>query len=164
MTDVTLFVGLDVHKKTIAVALVDGTAGADVRFYGTIANTPDSLRTLCKRLSKNGQELHVCYEAGPCGYVVQRQLTRLGHRCDVVAPALIPRKVGDKVKTDRRDAMMLAQTLRAGQLTAVWIPDEAHEAMRDLVRLRARRTRVCIFAPMPPSPCRRRTSSSEPRA
>ena len=98
---------------------MDGTAGAEVRFYGTIANMPDSLRTLCKRLSKNGQELHVCYEAGPCGYRVQRQLTRLGHRCDVVAPALIPRKAGDKVMTDRRDAMMLAQTLRPGQLTAV---------------------------------------------
>ena len=72
---------------------------------------------------------------------MQRQLTRLGHRCDVVAPALIPRKVGDRVKTDRRDAMMLAQTLRAGQLTAVWVPDEAHEAMRDLVRLRAQAMR-----------------------
>ncbi len=79
--------------------------------------------------------------AGPCGYGVQRHLTRLGHHCDVVAPALIPRKVGDKVKTGRRDAMMLAQTLRAGQLTAVWVPDEAHEAMRDLVRLRAQAMR-----------------------
>ena len=92
----------------------------------------------CRR---TGRLLHFCYEAGPCGYGVQRQLTRLGHRCDVVAPALIPRKVGDKVKTDRRDAMMLAQTLRAGQLTAVWVPDEAHEAMRDLVRLRAQAMR-----------------------
>ena len=137
MTDLTLFVGLDVHKKTISVALVDAAASATVRFYGTIANTPDALRGLCKKLSKDGQVLYFCYEAGPCGYGVQRQLTRLGHRCDVVAPALIPRKAGDKVKTDRRDAMMLAQTLRAGQLTTVWVPDEAHEAMRDLVRLRA---------------------------
>lgn len=137
MTDTTLFVGLDVHKKTIAVALVEARAGAEVRFYGTIANTPDAVRTLCKRLSRDGDRLHFCYEAGPCGYGVQRRVTRLGHRCEVVAPALIPRKVGDRVKTDRRDAMMLAQTLRAGQLTAVWVPDEAHEAMRDLVRLRA---------------------------
>jgi hypothetical protein len=83
-----------------------------VRFFGTIANTPDTLRGLSKKLSKDGQALHFCYEAGPCGYGVERQLTRLGHRCDVVAPALIPRKVGDKVKTDRRDAMRLAQTLR----------------------------------------------------
>jgi len=141
MTDVTLFVGLDVHKKTISVAMVEGSAGAVVRFYGTVTNTPDSLRTLCRKLSQSEQQLHFCYEAGPCGYGVQRQLTRLGHHCDVVAPALIPRKVGDKVKTDRRDAMMLAQTLRAGQLTAVWVPDEAHEAMRDLVRLRAQAMR-----------------------
>ena len=141
MTDLTLFVGLDVHKKTISVALVEGAAGASVRFYGTIANTPDSVRTLCMKLSRDGQQLYFCYEAGPCGYGVQRQLTRLGHRCDLVAPALIPRKVGDRVKTDRRDAMMLAQTLRAGQLTAVWVPDEAHEAMRDLVRLRAQAMR-----------------------
>jgi transposase len=143
MTDSTLFVGLDVHKKTMAVALVEGTAGAEVRFYGTIGNTSDAVRTLCKKLSKGRQELRFCYGAGPCGYGVQRQLTRLGHRCDVVAPALIPRKAGNKVKTDRRDAMMLAQTLRAGQLTAVWIPDEAHEAMRDLVRLRAPRCATC---------------------
>ena len=141
MTDLTLFVGLDVHKKTISVAVVEAAAGAVVRFYGTIANTPDSVRTLCRKLSKEGQQLHFCYEAGPCGYGVHRQLTRLGHRCDVVAPALIPRKVGDRVKTDRRDAMMLAQTLRAGQLTAVWVPDEAHEAMRDLVRLRTQAMR-----------------------
>ena len=106
MTDLTLFVGLDVHKKTIAVALVDAAAKADVRFYGTIANTPDMLRSLCRKLSNDGRPLHFCYEAGPCGYGVQRQLTRLGHRCDVVAPALIPRKVGDKVKTDRRDVRL----------------------------------------------------------
>src|SRR6202045_3985089 len=106
-----------------------------------IANAPDTVRALCRKPAKDGQVLHFCYEAGPCGDSVQRQLTRLGHRCDVVAPALIPRKVGDKVKTDRRDAMMLAQALRAGQLTAVWIPDEAHEAMRDLVRLRAQAMR-----------------------
>lgn len=134
-------VGLDVHKKTISVGLIDAAANAEVRFYGTIANTPDALRSLCRRLSKDGRPLHFCYEAGPCGYGVQRNLTRLGHRCDVVAPALIPRKVGDKVKTDRRDAVMLAQTLGAGQLTAVWVPDEAHEAMRDLVRLRAQAMR-----------------------
>ncbi len=105
-------------------------------------NTLETVRgCLCRKLSKDGQQLHFCYEAGPCGYGVHRQLTRLGHRCDVVAPALIPRKVGDRVKTDRRDAMMLAQTLRAGQLTAVWVPDEAHEAMRDLVRLRSQAMR-----------------------
>jgi transposase len=92
MVDFTLFVGLDVHKKTVSVAMVEASAGGDVRFYGTIANTPDSVRTLCKKLSRDGQQLHFCYEAGPCGYGVYRQLTRLGHRCEVVAPALIPRK------------------------------------------------------------------------
>lgn len=137
MEEITIFVGLDVHKKTISVATVEGQGRAAVHFYGTIINTPDAVRGLCKRLGKQGHPLHFAYEAGPCGYGVQRQLTRLGHRCDVVAPTLIPRKAGDKVKTDRRDAMTLAQTLRAGQLTEVWVPDEAHEAMRDLVRLRA---------------------------
>lgn len=141
MADLTLFVGLDVHKKTISVAMVEAAAGAEVRFYGTIAHTPDIIRALCRKLSRDGQQLHFCYEAGPCGYGVHRLLMRLGHRCEVVAPALIPRKVGDRVKTDRRDAMMLAQTLRAGQLTAVWVPDEAHEAMRDLVRLRTQAMR-----------------------
>lgn len=141
MAENTLFVGLDVHKKTISIAVVAGDADAAVRFYGTIENCPDALRSVCRKLSKVGQNLHFCYEAGPCGYGVQRQLARLGHRCDVVAPSLIPRKAGDKVKTDRRDAMMLAQTLRAGQLTEVWVPDEAHEAMRDLVRLRAQAMR-----------------------
>jgi hypothetical protein len=120
---------MGVHKKTISVAMVEGSAGAEVRFCGTITNTPDAPRALCRKLSRDRQQLHFCYEAGPCGYGVQRQLTRLGHRCDVVAPALIPRKVGDGVKTDRRDAMMLAQTLRAGQLTAVWVPDEVHRAI-----------------------------------
>jgi transposase len=137
----TLFLGLDVHKKTISVATVEGAAGAEVRFYGTIENTPEALRKLSKKLSQGGRQLHCCYEAGPCGYNVQRHLTRLGHRCDVVAPSLIPRKAGEKVKTDRRDAMMLAQTLRAGQLTEVWVPDQAHEAMRDLVRLRSQAMR-----------------------
>src|SRR4051795_1698160 len=136
MTDLTLFVGLDVHKKTISVAMVEAPAGAEVRFYGTIANTPDAIRGLCKKLTKDGQQLHFCYEAGPCGYGVQRQLSRLGHRCDVVAPALIPKRAGDRVKTDRRDAASLARLHRAGELTAVWVPDPGHEAMRDLVRAR----------------------------
>ena len=76
MTDLTLFISLDVHKKTISVAMAEATAGAEVRFYGTIANTPDTIRGLCKKLTKDGQQLHFCYEAGPCGYGVQRQLTR----------------------------------------------------------------------------------------
>ena len=141
MAENTLFLGPDVHKKTISVATVDSSAGAEVRFYGTIANTPDAIRVLCKKLSKDERHLHARYEAGPCGYNVQRHFTRLGYRCEVVAPSLIPRKAGHKVKTDRRDAMMLAQTLRAGLLTEVWVPDQAHEAMRDLVRLRSQAMR-----------------------
>jgi transposase len=92
---------------------------------------------MLRKLAKGGQRLHLTYEAGPLGYNLYRLSTGLGHRCDVVAPSLIPRKAGDKIKTDRRDAMMLAQLLRAGQLTEVWVSDEAHEAMRDLVRMRA---------------------------
>jgi len=125
------YVGLDVHKDTIAVALAAAGLRGEVRQHGKILNTPAALKALTVKLAPTGRDLRFCYEAGPCGYSVQRRLTRLGHRCDVVAPALIPRKVGDRVKMDRRDAMMLAQTLRAGQLTAVWVPDEAHEAMRD---------------------------------
>jgi len=135
--DTTIFVGLDVHKKTIAVATVAAEASASVQFYGTIANSPAAIRSMLTKLGKGDQRLHLTYEAGPLGYNLYRLATKLGHRCDVVAPSLIPRKAGDKIKTDRRDAMMLAQLLRAGQLTEVWVPDEAHEAMRDLVRMRA---------------------------
>jgi len=137
MSDTTIFVGLDVHKQTIAVAIAPSSPGAACTYYGTIANTPDALRKFCKKLSAEGVKLHFCYEAGPCGYVVRRRLNRWGYRCDVVAPGLIPRKASDRIKNDRRDAMTLAQHLRTGQLTAVWVPDEAHEAMRELIRLRS---------------------------
>ena len=137
MANDILFVGLDVHKKTISVATVLEKPGESCRYYGSVPNTPDALRRLCKKLQADDASLYFCYEAGPCGYGVQRLLTRLGHRCDVVAPTLIPRKAGDRVKNDRRDAMSLAQNLRAGHLTEVWVPDEAHEAMRELVRLQA---------------------------
>ena len=134
--DTTIFVGADVHKKTIAVATVEGRASASVQFFDTIANTPAAIRSLLKKLSKGGRRLHLAYEAGPFGYTLHRLASGLGHQCDVVAPSLIPKKAGNKIKTDRRDAMTLAQTLRAGQLTEVWVRDEAHEAMRDLVRMR----------------------------
>src|SRR6202035_584090 len=129
--DHTRFIGLDIHKERISVAVAESGRSGAVESLGEIANEPGAISKLCDRLRRPGKPLAFCYEAGPCGYGIHRQLTRLGHRCDVVAPSLIPRKVGDRVKTDRRDAMMLAQTLRAGQLTAVWVPDEAHEAMRD---------------------------------
>ncbi len=130
------YVGLDVHKDTIAVAVAEMGKRGEVREHGKIANTPAALKALTAKLSRGGSELRFCYEAGPCGYGIQRQLTEGGHGCVVVAPSLIPRKPGDRIKTDRRDAINLAKLHRAGELTAVWVPDQAHEAMRDLVRAR----------------------------
>ena len=130
------FIGLDVHKDTIAVALAEAGGRSAVREYGRIANTPTALKALAAKLSRVESELRFCYEAGPCGYGIQRQLTLAGHDCVVVAPSLIPRKPGDRVKTDRRDAISLAKLHRAGELTPVWVPDPAHEAIRDLVRAR----------------------------
>ncbi len=103
--------------------------------WGTIPNEGEALRRLIREL-EGPEGLHVCYEAGPCGYVLYWQLAKLGVRCDVVAPTLIPVKAGDRVKTDRRDAEKLARSLRAGDLTPVWVPDAEHEALRDLVRAR----------------------------
>lgn len=127
------FLGLDVHAETIAVAVAE--PGGEVRSIGVIPNRPESVRRLMGKLGKPGQ-LRVCYEAGPTGYVLYWQLTQLGIHCDVVAPTLVPVKAGDRVKTDRRDAEKLARCYRAGDLTAVWVPDAAHEALRDLVRAR----------------------------
>lgn len=131
-----VFVGLDVAKLRHAVALAEDGRQGEVRFYGEIDADTESLRRLVSKLEKRYQRLHFCYEAGPTGYGLHRQLTKLGHECSVVAPSLIPRRPGDQVKTNRRDAVQLARLLRAGELTPVWVPDEAHEAMRDLVRSR----------------------------
>jgi transposase len=133
---VITYVGLDVHKDTIAVALAEADQRGAVREYGKIANTPLAVKTLAAKLTRTGRELQFCYEAGPCGYGIQRQLTLAGHGCAVVAPSLIPRKPGERIKTDRRDAINLAKLHRAGELTAVWVPDPKHEAVRDLVRAR----------------------------
>jgi len=130
----TVFVGLDVHKDTIAVALAEGDGG-EVRSYGVIPNTPPAVARLVKKLGP-APRLRVCYEAGPCGYVVLRQLTNLGVACTVVAPALIPVKPGERIKTDRKDAMKLARLHRAGELTAVAAPTPEQEAVRDLTRAR----------------------------
>lgn len=136
MDETITYVGLDVHKETIAVALADGGGRGDARAFGQIVNTPTALARMLAKLSQPGRTLKFCYEAGPCGYSIQRQLSAAGHDCVVVAPSLIPRKSGDRIKTDRRDANNLARLHRAGELSPVWIPDTAHEAMRDLVRAR----------------------------
>lgn len=129
------FVGLDVHAETIAVAIAEPERNGEVRSLGSIPNRPESVRKLVKKLGPVDQ-LQVCYEAGPTGYVLYWQLTELGVKCEVVAPTLIPVKAGDRVKTDRKDAEKLARSYRAGDLTPVWVPDAAHEALRDLVRAR----------------------------
>src|ERR1700737_350322 len=130
------YVGLDVHKAGSSVALAEGGIRGEVREYGRIANTTAALDRLMGKLCGAGVRLRFCYEAGPCGYGIQRHLSAPGHECVVVAPSLIPKRAGDRVKTDRRDAASLARLHRAGELTAVWVPDAAHEAMLDLVRAR----------------------------
>ncbi|WP_408006341.1 IS110 family transposase [Pseudalkalibacillus sp. A8] len=134
MKDVQKFVGLDVSKDTIAVAIADSGRG-EPRFHGTIQNKPEDIRKLMKKLG-NHENLLVCYEAGPTGYGIYRLLLSMDIECMVVAPSLIPKRSGDRVKTDKRDSTRLAQLLRAGELTSVWVPDEDHEALRDLIRAR----------------------------
>jgi transposase len=133
MQEKVRFLGLDVHAETIAVAIAE--PDGEVRSLGTIPNRAESIRKMIKKLGP-AEKLRACYEAGPTGYVVYWQLAELGVPCDVVAPTLVPTKAGDRVKTDRRDAEKLARCHRAGDLTAVWVPDEGSEALRDLVRAR----------------------------
>ena len=127
------FVGLDVHAATIAAAVAEGDG--TVESLGVIPNEPRAIRRLLAKLGPAAQ-LRVCYEAGPTGFGLYWQLTQLGIQCAVIAPTLIPVKSGDRVKTDRRDAAKLARSWRSGDLTPIWVPDTAHEALRDLVRAR----------------------------
>ena len=130
------YVGLDVHKDTIAIA-VARPGWDEPEYRGILPNCRKSLNRLIDSLEPpTGEVLSFVYEAGPCGYGVYREITGTGHDCQVVAPTLIPRKPGDRVKTDHRDAVTLASLHRAGQLTPVWVPDPAREAVRDLTRAR----------------------------
>jgi transposase len=147
------FVAFDTCKARNAVAIAEAGRDGEVRFLGEIDNSGEAIAKLVRKLAGRYARLMFCYEAGPTGYGIYRQIRSLGHGCVVVAPSLIPKKPGDRVKTNRRDAVSLARQLRAGELTAVWVPDPAHEAMRDLARargaavedLRAKRQQVSSF-------------------
>jgi len=130
------FVGIDTSKLRHAVAIADGGRTGEVRFLGEIENTAAATAKLVRKLAAKYERVTFCYEAGPTGYGLHRQIKSLGHECVVVAPSLIPKRPGDKVKTNRRDAVGLARLLRANELTPVWVPDGRHEAMRDLTRAR----------------------------
>jgi len=142
MKEMIRFIGLDVHKEFISVAVADEGRG-EVESRGEIANSSSAVKKLAAKLSRDGHELCFVYEAGCFGFVLYRQLTKLGHSCVVAAPGLIPRKPGDRIKTDTRDALKLARLLRSGDLTPCQVPDESDEAMRDLVR--AREDAVCAY-------------------
>jgi transposase len=137
MTDYSeAFVAFDTSKLRNAVAIAEPGRAGEVRFFGEIENSGPATVKLVKKLAAKYERLTFCYEAGPTGYGLHRQIESLGHTCHVVAPSLIPRRAGDRVKTNRRDAVSLVKLLRAGELTAVWVPDPRHEAMRDLTRAR----------------------------
>jgi transposase len=131
-----VFIGFDTAKKKHAVAIADVGHDGEIRYFGEIDSAPATVERVIGKLAERYATLHVCYEAGPTGYGLYRQVKALGHACTVVAPSLIPRKPGERVKTNRRDAVTLARLFRAGELTPVWVPDAVHEAVRDLVRAR----------------------------
>jgi len=135
-SDGEVFVGLDTSKLKISVALAEEGRNGEVRFLGDIENSPDVVRRIVAKLSGKYRRLSFCYEAGPTGRGLNRQIRGLGHGCSVIAPSLIPKRPGERVKTNRRDALTLAPLHRAGELTTIWVPDPDHEAIRDVVRAR----------------------------
>src|SRR6201984_663215 len=137
MSENIRYVGMDTDRNHVDVAVAEPLPGGEVRYWGKVANVPAALDRVIKRLRRDGRQLQVCYEAGPCGYGIYRRLNgKPNVSCQVVAPSLTPRRPGVRVKTNRRDGLTLAKLLRAEELTAIWVPDAAHEAMRDLIRAR----------------------------
>ncbi|MCP4050207.1 MAG: IS110 family transposase [bacterium] len=130
------YIGLDVHKKSISVAIADEGSNSEIRSYGKIPNTMTAINKLIRKLVSSGNELKFVYEAGPCGYCLYRNLKQIGYDCIVIAPSLTPRKPGERVKTDRRDAETLARLFRANELTPIHVQNSEDKAMRDLVRAR----------------------------
>ena len=132
----TLFIGMDVHKDSIAVAYVAQDHGAEVTYLGAIGTRQGDIDQMIRKMQSKAKHLIFVYEAGPCGSWLYRYLTKKGYDCWVVAPSLIPQKAGDRVNTDRRDAVQLARLARSGDLTAVYVPQVEDEAIRDLSRAR----------------------------
>jgi transposase len=132
----SIYVGRDVHKDSIDIAVAGVGRDGEVRHLGSVAGGVEAVTKTLRRRVSAGHRLHIVYEAGPCGFVLQRHLAALGYHCEAVAPSSIPKRSGDRVKTDRRDSLMLARLARAGELAAVRVPDTIDEAMRDLVRAR----------------------------